>query len=111
VEEADEGKGIGFDGLDPSAMARANYRTTATWPDVLGWYREHLGSLGWEGKAVRDTWWEWTNPTHRGERFDLLDRTWVPDNLRAYVDPSAQFVYEVLFRVRGDTDIDPLAHA
>jgi len=41
-ETADEGKGIGFDGLDPSAMVRAMYRVLVElpgWPvpeDIVG---------------------------------------------------------------------------
>ena len=52
-EAADEGKGIGFDGLDPSAMVRAMYRTPAAGADVLHWYRDSLESVGWVRRQPR----------------------------------------------------------
>jgi hypothetical protein len=73
-ETADEGKGIGFDGLDPSAMVRAMYRTRARCADVLQWYRDSLESLGWVRREPRrDTWWEWRLPAQPGARFDVID--------------------------------------
>jgi hypothetical protein len=104
-EEADEGVGIGFDGLDPSAMMRAFCRTTSTWPEVLEWYQAILGSLGWIGTAVRsDSWWEWTAPERPGERFLVMDRSRVPESLQAWAEPQDTMLYEVLFRVRKSLD-------
>jgi hypothetical protein len=79
-EDADEGRGIGFDGLDPRAMVRALLRTPASFADVATWYRERLGGLGWIGAETRPgSWWAWTSPSHPGEQFDLLDRGRWPD--------------------------------
>jgi hypothetical protein len=100
-EEADEGVGIGFDGLDPSAMARAFLRTPAPWPDVLRWYIELLAGLDWESRVVRDDWWwEWNLPSSPGEQFMLMDRgrTQIPGLV---VPVTGTTMYEVLFTARG----------
>jgi hypothetical protein len=111
-EEADEGIGIGFDGIDPSAMMRAFCRTKSTWPEVLEWYQTVLGSLGWVGAAVRsDWWWEWTAPELPGERFLVMDRSRVPEFLQAWAVPQDTMLYEVLFRVRTSADDDAVSHA
>jgi hypothetical protein len=100
-EEADEGVGIGFDGLDPSAMVRAFHRSTSTWPEILAWYQDLLGSRGWVGSAVKgDWWWEWTAPARPGERFLVMDRSRVPESLLAWSEPSDTMLFEVFFRAR-----------
>jgi hypothetical protein len=74
-QTADEGEGIGFDGLDPSAMVRAFFATASTWAEVLAWYRSILEPLGWQAREVKpSTWWEWTSSERPRERIDLLDR-------------------------------------
>jgi hypothetical protein len=75
-EVAEEGVGIGFDGLDPSAMTRAYFRTTAVWADVLVWYRRRFAELGWQEHPVKpdDSWWEWTSVGHPFERLLVMDR-------------------------------------
>jgi hypothetical protein len=75
-EEADEGKGVGFDGLDPSAMMRAYLRTAASWPDVLAWYRRRFSELGWQEHPIKpdDSWWEWTSVSRPFERLLVMDR-------------------------------------
>ena len=52
-ETADEGVGHGFDGIDPSAMARAFFRTSSPWAEVLAWYENLLGTNGWFGAQSR----------------------------------------------------------
>ena len=110
-EMVDEGRGIGFDGLDPSAMARAMSRTSAGWMDVLAWYQNHLESLGWIGTQVKDTWWDWHHPTRPGEKFELLDRSYVPEALRPYAPPSTGQLFEVLFTARSSADPEPSTDA
>lgn len=103
-EAADEGKGIGFDGLDPSAMMRAFFATAAPWAEVLAWYRSVLEPRGWRDREVKpSTWWEWTSAERPGERIDILDRgRWkrvpgwpVPE------ERIGQLGFEVLFTARG----------
>jgi hypothetical protein len=109
-EEADdEGVGHGFDGLDPSAMVRALFRTAAPWPEVLWWYRDALESRGWQGREVKPwRWWEWTSADRPGERFDVLDRGRWPkrgEDLPGWPTPeenAGMTGYEVLFTARGD---------
>ena len=103
-ETADEGKGIGFDGLDPSAMMRALYATASPWAEVLAWYRSILEPLGWQASEVKpSTWWEWTSAERPGERIDLLDRgRW--EQLPGWPVPEeqvGQLGFEVLFTARG----------
>jgi hypothetical protein len=100
-EAADEGVGIGFDGLDPSAMVRAFFRTPAPWRDVLSWYRELLATFDWESRIVRDDWWwEWTRPAGPGEQFLVMDRgrTDIPGLV---VPVTGTTMYEVMFTARG----------
>jgi hypothetical protein len=110
VEEADEGRGIGFDGLDPSAMVRAYRRVAAPWSDILGWYRSLFLELGWQERVVKDDWWwEWTSAARPGEELLVMDRTRIPDNWPAEVheiwlgiraeDPGTLF--EVMFTAGG----------
>lgn len=101
---ADEGKGIGFDGLDPSAMMRAFFATAAPWTEVLDWYRAVLEPLGWQGKEVKPlTWWEWTSPERPGERIDVLDRgRW--EELPGWPVPEeriGQLGFQVMLTARG----------
>jgi len=73
-EEANEGVGIGFDGLDPSAMARGFFRTTQPFDAVIRWYASRLELLGWVGQRVGGhEWWSWQRPAEPGVRFDVLD--------------------------------------
>jgi hypothetical protein len=103
-ETADEGHGIGFDGLDPSAMMRALFATRSHWSEVLYWYRSHLELHGWRGSEVQPgTWWEWKSAERPGEKIDLLDRG-VWRQLPGW--PSAeehvgQLGFEVIFTARG----------
>ena len=102
VQEADEGRGIGFDGLDPSAMVRGYFRTPATWPEVFAWYAERLAGLGWESRSVReDWWWEWDAPSRPGERFLLMDRTRVPEAWQRWAPPVEVLLFEVSLTARG----------
>jgi hypothetical protein len=74
-EAADEGVGVGFDGLDPSAMMRAYLRTEASWAEVLAWYRRRLAALGWlEDEIKAGSWFEWTSSDHPFERILVMDR-------------------------------------
>ena len=103
-ETADEGNGIGFDGLDPSAMMRAFFATAAPWAEVLDWYRAVLEPRGWQGREVKPpTWWEWTSPERPGEKFDLLDRgRW--ERLPGWPVPEeriGKLGFEVMFTARG----------
>jgi hypothetical protein len=103
-ETADEGQGIGFDRLDPSAMMRAFFATSATWTEVLEWYRSILDPRGWEAREVKPaTWFEWTSTERPGERIDLLDRgRW--EQLPGWPVPEervGQLGFEVLFTARG----------
>jgi hypothetical protein len=73
--DADEGTGIAFDGIDPSASVLALFRTPSPWDEVLEWYRERLESRGWRGREVAPaTWWVWSPPSGPGTRFDVLYR-------------------------------------
>ena len=100
-ETADEGVGIGFDGLDPSAMLRAFFRTSSPWADVLAWYQVLLVAHGWLGAEVKtDYWWEWTAPARPGERFVVMDRSRVPENLQAWAQPQDTLLFEVMFTAR-----------
>ena len=73
-EEADEGVGIGFDGIDPSAMVRGFFRTTEPFEPVIGWYASTLEPLGWIGRTIGATgWWSWQRPMEPGVRFDVSD--------------------------------------
>lgn len=100
-ETADEGVGVGFDGLDPSAMMRAFFRTSSPWADVLAWYQVLLAAHGWLGAGVRsDEWWEWTAPARPGERFLVMDRSRVPESLKAWAQPQDTLLFEVMFRAR-----------
>jgi len=103
-ETADEGRGIGFDGLDPSAMMRALFATASTWSEVLYWYRSHLELQGWQGREVKPgTWWEWTSAERPGERIDLLDRgqwrEW--PGWRLPEERVGQLGFEVMFTASG----------
>ena len=110
VEEVDEGRGHGFDGLDPSAMVRAYRRVAASWSDILGWYRSLFLELGWQERVVRDDWWwEWTSAARPGEELLVMDRSRIPENWPAEVhqiwlgiraeDPRTLF--EVMFTAQG----------
>jgi hypothetical protein len=103
-ETADEGVGHGFDGLDPSAMLRASFRTSNSWADVLAWYRVLLAASGWLGTGVHSDewseWWEWTSPARPGERFLVMDRSRVPENLKAWAQPQDTLLFEVMFTAR-----------
>jgi len=110
VEEADEGRGIGFDGLDPSAMVRAFRRVAAPWSDILPWYRSLFLELGWQERVVKDDWWwEWSSATRPGEPLVVMDRTRIPDEWPAEVheigrqiraeDP--RMLFEVMLTARG----------
>ena len=103
-ETADEGHGIGFDGLDPSAMMKALFATDSHWSEVLYWYRSHLELNGWQGREVKPgTWWEWTSAERPGEKIDLLDRGhW--RRLPGWPLPEkrvGQLGFEVYFTARG----------
>jgi hypothetical protein len=103
-ETADEGQGIGFDGLDPSAMVRALFATASTWSEVLYWYRSSLELQGWQGTEVKPgAWWQWTSAERPGERIDLLDRgQW--RQLPGWPVPEervGQLGFEVSFTARG----------
>ena len=102
-ETADEGRGIGFDGLDPSALMRAMFATAADWSEVLAWYRSVLEPLGWQERAVKPTWFEWTPTDRPGERFDLLDRgRWEQlPGLPVPEEQVGQLGFEVIFTARG----------
>jgi hypothetical protein len=104
---ADEGQGIGFDGVDPSAMARTYLRVDADWSVVLAWYQTRLAAFGWNGVEVRNTWWRWHHPDHPGERIDLLDRSSMPDGWPITPDPSGPLTYEFLFRASNRPGIIP----
>jgi hypothetical protein len=109
-EAADEGKGIGFDGLDPSAMVRAMYRTRAPGGDVLQWYRDSLESLGWVRREPRrDGWWEWRLPAQPGFRFDVMDHGVVVEH-PGWPKPEAivgMSMFEVLFRASSRPGVVP----
>jgi hypothetical protein len=103
-ETADEGRGIGFDGLDPSAMVRALFATPSTWDEVFGWYRSVLEPLGWQASEVKPTtWWEWTSVERPGEKIEMLDRgRWeqhpgwpIPE------EQVGQLGFEVIFTAHG----------
>ncbi|HEV8544864.1 MAG TPA: hypothetical protein VGQ64_01105 [Candidatus Limnocylindrales bacterium] len=103
-QTADEGQGIGFDGLDPSAMMRALFATAATWAEVLGWYRSVLEPRGWKGKEVKpSTWWQWTSTERPGEKIEVLDRGhW--EQRPGWPLPEervGQLGFEVIFTARG----------
>ena len=109
-EEADEGRGIGFDGLDPSAMVRAYRRSASPWSEILAWHRGVFIELGWKERSVKDdSWSEWTSADHPGERLWLLDRSRIPEEWPANVhriydeirakDPRTLF--EVNYTARG----------
>ena len=103
-ETADEGHGVGFDGLDPSAMMRGLFATTSHWSEVLYWYRSSLELQGWRGREVTPgTWWEWTSAERPGEKIDLLDRG-VWRQLPGWPVPEervGQLGFEVVFTARG----------
>ena len=103
-ETADEGQGIDFDGLDPSAMVKALFATWSHWSEVLYWYRSNLELHGWQGRQVKPgTWWEWTSAERPGERIDLLDRG-VWRQLPGWPVPEervGQLGFEVYFTARG----------
>jgi hypothetical protein len=44
---ANEGDGIGFDGLDPSALAERMFEARGDLNAMLAWYDEQLRALGW----------------------------------------------------------------
>jgi hypothetical protein len=103
-ETADEGKGIRFDGLDPSAMMRAFFATAAPWAEVLDWYRAVLEPRGWQGREVKPpTWWEWTSAERPGEKIEILDRgRW--KELPGWPVPEeriGQLGFEVILTARG----------
>jgi len=109
-EEADEGDGIGFDGIDPSAMVRALFRTHASWDEVLEWYRKRLDAFGWQGREVKPhAWWVWWPTSHPGTRFDVMDQGqtaqhpgWpVPEEL------VGMTAFEVLLRASGRPGVVP----
>jgi hypothetical protein len=109
-EIADEGTGIGFDGLDPSAMVRAMYRTRAPGADVLEWYRDSLESLGWVRREPRrDGWWEWRLPAQPGARFDVLDHGVVVEHPGWPVTEGivGMTMFEVLFRASSRPGVVP----
>jgi hypothetical protein len=73
-EDADEGVGIGFDGIDPSAMVRGFFLTTEPWDAVVGWYTSSLEPRGWVGRRIKaDDWWCWQRPAEPGVRIDVSD--------------------------------------
>ena len=103
-ETADEGKGIRFDGLDPSAMMRAFFATASPWAEVLDWYRSVLERLGWQGREVKPlTWWEWTSTQRPGEKIEILDRgRW--EQLPGWpvpVERVGELGFEIIFTARG----------
>jgi len=103
-ETADEGQGIGFDGLDPSAMMRAFLATSSSWAEVLAWYRSVLEPLGWQAREVKPfAWWEWTSSERPGEKIDMLDRgqwrEW--PGWRLPKERVGQLGFEVIFTKRG----------
>ena len=103
-ETADEGDGIGFDGLDPSAMVRASFATPSRWAEVVDWYRGVLEPRGWQGREVKPwSWWEWTSSERLGEKIDMLERgRW--EQLPGWPLPEeriGQLNFEVIFRARG----------
>ena len=109
-ETADEGVGHGFDGIDPSALMRALYRTRAPGADVLQWYGNSLEPMGWVRRPPRrDGWWEWRLPAQPGARFDVMDRGvvvaypgWsVPEDI------VGTTLFEVLFRVSSRPGVVP----
>ena len=109
-EIADEGKGIGFDGLDQSAMVRAMYRTRALGAEVLQWYRESLESLGWVRREPRRaTWWEWRLPAQPGARFDVMDHGVVEAHPGWPVPQGilGMTVFEVMFRASSRPGVVP----
>lgn len=103
-ETADEGRGIGFDGLDPSAMVRAFFATSSPWADVLDWYRAVLEPRGWQGNEVKPpTWWEWTSPERPGEKVQILDRgRWEQHEGSPIPEEQVgQLGFEVIITARG----------
>jgi hypothetical protein len=107
-DAADEGVGIGFDGLDPSAMVRAMFRTSAPWRDVVAWYRDVLERRGWQAREVKpSSWWEWTSADRPGERFDVLDRGRWPERGEELPgwpipeDVAGKTGFEVVYKARG----------
>ena len=106
-ETADEGVGHGFDGIDPSAMARAFFRTSSPWAEVLAWYENLLGTNGWFGAPVRTYWWRWRRPDLPGERFDLINRSHIPEGWPGTLDPDEPLAFEVLFQVSTRPGVIP----
>jgi len=106
-ETADEGVGHGFDGIDPSAMTRALYRTSSAWANVLDWYQRLLTARGWDGAAIRESWWRWGRADRPGERFDLINRSYVPEHWPVRVDPAEDLAFEVLFRASSTPGVIP----
>jgi hypothetical protein len=106
-ETADEGVGHGFDGIDPSAMTRAFFRTSSSWSEVLEWYTDLLAEHGWLGTPVRDSWWRWRHPERAGERFDVLNRSHISEGWPATLDPDEPLKFEVLFRVSSQPGVVP----
>lgn len=106
-ETADEGVGHGFDGIDPSAMTRAFFRTTRPWAEVLAWYENLLGTNGWFGTPVRTNWWTWRHPEREGERFDLINGSHIPEGWPGTIDPEEPLAFEVLFRVSSRPGVIP----
>ena len=103
-ETADEGQGIGFDGLDPSAMVRGLFATAANWAEVVSWYRSILEPRGWHDRDVKpSTWLEWTSTDRPGEKIDLLDHgRW--QQLPGWPVPEervGQLGFEVIFTAHG----------
>ena len=109
-ETADEGVGHSFDGMDPSAMIRAMYRTSAPGAEVLQWYRELLEPMGWVRQAPRrDGWWEWRLPAQPGARFDVMDHGVTVEYPGWPAPPEivGTTMFEVLFRVSTRPGVIP----
>jgi hypothetical protein len=102
-DHADEGEGIGFDGLDPSAMVRAIYQVDDPWEDILSGYRARLDAGGWVGEEVSSEWWSWHHPDHHRLTFDLLRRAMGPGTFRPPGIRDGATVFEVIYRCRPST--------
>jgi hypothetical protein len=82
-------EGCGFDNLDKSASSDRYFEGPCRFSEVLRWYEEQLGLLGWPpGSAVNAAngtrWHHWELGI---ERIDLIDRVLQPDDAVANVVP------------------------
>jgi hypothetical protein len=98
-DRADEGAGIGFDGLDPSAMVRALFQVDDPWDDVVAGYRARLAADGWiEEHVLPYDWWRWRNPNRTGASFTVILRPAGPGMFRPPGIRDGAVVFEVSYR-------------